>query len=53
MKSLKGIKGKISGKIVIIRLDLNVPIDKGKITDTHRIDKILKTLYYSAIIMRI
>ncbi|MBH00611.1 MAG: phosphoglycerate kinase [Candidatus Pelagibacter sp.] len=46
MKSLKGIKGKISGKIVIIRLDLNVPIDKGMITDTHRIDKILKTLNY-------
>ncbi len=31
-------------KRILIRLDLNVPIDDGKITDTTRIDKILPTL---------
>ena len=33
-------------KIIIIRLDLNVPISNGKIEDTNRIDKILDTLNY-------
>ncbi len=46
MKSLRKIHGKISEKIIIIRLDLNVPILNGKIQDTHRIDKIIHTLNY-------
>ena len=33
-------------KKILLRLDLNVPIDKGKITDTTRIDKIIPTLNY-------
>ncbi|MDP7541512.1 MAG: phosphoglycerate kinase [Candidatus Pelagibacter bacterium] len=31
---------------VLIRLDLNVPLDKGEITDTNRIDKIIPTLKF-------
>jgi len=33
-------------KKILLRLDLNVPMDKGKITDTTRIDKIIPTLNY-------
>ena len=33
-------------KMIILRLDLNVPISNGKIEDTNRIDKILDTLNY-------
>ena len=33
-------------KKVLLRLDLNVPLDNGKITDTTRIDKILPTLNF-------
>ena len=36
----------LNGKIILLRLDLNVPLKKGKITDTTRIDKILPTLNY-------
>ena len=46
MKSLKSLNNKISNKIVIIRLDLNVPILNSKIQDTNRIDKIINTLNY-------
>ena len=31
----------LNGKIVLLRLDLNVPIKNGKITDETRINKIL------------
>ena len=31
---------------VLIRLDLNVPLDQGNITDTSRIDKIIPTLKF-------
>ena len=31
-------------KKVLLRLDLNVPLDNGRITDTTRIDKILPTI---------
>ena len=31
---------------VLIRLDLNVPLNKGKITDANRIDKIIPTLKF-------
>lgn len=34
----------VSGKRVVIRLDLNVPMEKGKVTDTTRIDRVLPTL---------
>ena len=45
MKSIENLKN-IENKNVILRLDLNVPIKNGKITDTNRIDKILPTLNY-------
>ncbi len=34
----------VKGKKVVIRLDLNVPIDNGIVTDTTRIDRIVPTL---------
>ena len=34
------------GKIVLLRLDLNVPIKNGKIADETRINKILPILKY-------
>ena len=33
-------------KIILLRLDLNVPLDNGKITDTTRIDKIIPTINF-------
>ena len=36
----------LNNKKVLLRLDLNVPLDNGKITDTTRIDKILPTLKF-------
>ncbi len=36
----------LKNKIVLLRLDLNVPLEKNKITDTTRIDKILPTLNF-------
>jgi phosphoglycerate kinase len=34
----------VKGKRVVIRLDLNVPITDGKVTDTTRIDRVVPTL---------
>lgn len=34
----------VSGKRVLVRVDLNVPMDEGRVTDTTRIDRILPTL---------
>ena len=45
MKSIENI-GNIENKHVILRLDLNVPIKNGKITDSNRIDKIIPTLNF-------
>ena len=45
MKSINKEMG-ISNKKVLLRLDLNVPLENGKITDTTRIDKILPTLKF-------
>ena len=45
MKSIKEVKS-LSGKRILLRLDLNVPIVNGKIADTTRIDKILPTLKF-------
>ena len=36
----------LKNKKILLRLDLNVPINRGKITDTTRIDKILPTLNF-------
>ena len=45
MKSIENIEN-IQNKNVILRLDLNVPIKNGKITDTSRIDKVIPTLEF-------
>ena len=45
MKSIENIEN-IENKTVILRLDLNVPIKNGKITDTNRIDKVIPTLEF-------
>ena len=36
----------LQGKKVILRLDLNVPLNNGEITDTTRIDKVLPTIEF-------
>ena len=36
----------LNKKKVLLRLDLNVPLSEGKITDTTRIDKILPTINF-------
>ena len=36
----------LKNKKILLRLDLNVPLEKNKITDTTRIDKILPTLHF-------
>ena len=36
----------LNNQIVLLRLDLNVPILDGKITDTNRIDKIIPTINF-------
>ena len=43
MRSIKNVK-KLNNKKVLLRLDLNVPLENGRISDTTRIDKILPTL---------
>jgi len=45
MKSIKEEKS-LNGKRILLRLDLNVPLNNAKITDTARIDKILPTLNF-------
>ena len=45
MKSIKTEKD-LNNKKILLRLDLNVPLDGGKITDTTRIDKIIPTLKF-------
>jgi phosphoglycerate kinase len=36
----------LNEKRILLRLDLNVPLDSGKITDTTRIDKIIPTINF-------
>ena len=36
----------LDGKTVFIRVDFNVPIDQGKISEPHRIDSALPTIQY-------
>ena len=45
MKSIKD-ELNLSEKKILLRLDLNVPLDNGKITDTTRIDKIIPTIIF-------
>ena len=45
MKSIKD-EINLSGKKILLRLDLNVPLLNGKITDTTRIDKIIPTINF-------
>ena len=45
MKSIENIES-IENKSVILRLDLNVPIKNGRITDTNRIDKVIPTIEF-------
>ena len=45
MRSIKNEKN-LNNKKVLLRLDLNVPLENGKISDTTRIDKILPTLKF-------
>ena len=45
MKSIRA-ETNLNGKKILLRLDLNVPLDNGKITDSTRIDKILPTLKF-------
>ena len=45
---MRSIKNEIhlNGKKILLRLDLNVPLENGKITDTTRIDKIIPTINF-------
>jgi phosphoglycerate kinase len=45
MKSIKE-EINLNDKRILLRLDLNVPLDNGRITDSTRIDKILPTLKF-------
>ncbi len=45
MRSIKN-ENNLHGKKILLRLDLNVPLDKGKISNTTRIDKIIPTLKF-------
>ena len=45
MRSIKD-ETNLNHKKVLLRLDLNVPLSEGKITDTTRIDKILPTINF-------
>jgi len=45
MKSIKE-EVNLNNKKILLRLDLNVPLNNGKITDTTRIDKIIPTLKF-------
>ena len=45
MKSISNEKN-LESKKILLRLDLNVPLEDGKISDTTRIDKILPTLNF-------
>ena len=46
MKTVESIAKTLDGKKIILRLDLNVPLNRQKITDTNRIDKIIPTLRF-------
>ena len=45
MNNIKDLKN-LNQKIILLRLDLNVPLKQGKITDETRINKILPTINF-------
>ena len=45
MRSIKN-EPNLNQKKILLRLDLNVPLDNGEITDTTRIDKIIPTINF-------
>ena len=45
MKTIESIAKNLKNKKIILRLDLNVPLNKQNITDANRIDKIIPTLH--------
>ena len=45
MRSIQD-ESNLNEKKILLRLDLNVPLDKGKITDTTRIDKVIPTINF-------
>ena len=45
MNNIKDLKN-LNQKKILLRLDLNVPLKQGEITDETRIDKILPTINY-------
>ena len=46
MKSIQSKDLDLNNKKILIRLDLNVPLNGTNIIDTNRIDKIIPTLQY-------
>ena len=46
MKSIQSRGLNLNNKKILIRLDLNVPLNGTNITDTNRIDKTIPTLQY-------
>ena len=49
MENVKSIEGvDVAGKTVLVRADLNVPMEDGKVTDTARIDRFAPTAEYLA-----
>ena len=46
MKTIESIANTLEGKKVILRLDLNVPLQKKKINEKNRIKKIVPTLNF-------
>jgi len=46
MKVINEQKGKLTGKKILLRLDLNVPMEAGKIIDNFKIEKILTTISF-------
>ena len=45
MRNIKD-ESNLSEKKILLRLDLNVPLNNGKITDATRIDKIIPTINF-------
>ena len=46
MKSVESIAKNLKNKKIILRLDLNVPLNNQIVTDSNRIDKIIPTLNF-------
>jgi len=46
MDSIQSNKINLNKKKILLRLDLNVPLENGKIIDTNRIDKVIPTIQF-------